>query len=192
MKKIIISVIMLILSLVSLIAAVYAWFTENININNIIITTGNVDVAAELYRGKDFDKDGVLDTDINGQDIIEPAVEFNLTDLCPGDIALYRLKVTNTGDYNGLLTVVFSGYEGGLQYVLVSAANQRYTAGSITAVSDIQLVKNSSADIDIILRFATLDELRQLSPSEFENTADLNAYQNKNFSMKITVKLEQR
>ena len=191
MKKLIMPIIALCIAVCCLVISVYAWFTGNINISNIIITTGNVDVSAELYKGTDFDLDGNLDSDELGNDIYEAVTELTVTNLCPNDTVSYRLIITNIGDYNGLLSVYFTNYDGDLQYVLVNSSAVRYTSSDINVLTDYSLAINQIYNLDFTLRFATLSELKILSPSEFDTVTDLNYYQNKTFSMTIHVILEQ-
>jgi len=96
----------LILFLFTLIAfltsAIFAWMTLTEKTDNIIFTTGNLKVEANLYLVHDLNFDGInLDYD-DTTEIIEPIIFERVT---PGQIYTFKLVMKNEGTINGNLKV---------------------------------------------------------------------------------------
>lgn len=193
MKKLMFSIISLAVSFVLLIYSVYAWFSYRTTIDNIIITTGNMEITAELYKGQDFDLDGILDVDENNNEIfvlVNNTEGFLLENLNPNEIVTFKIHAENAGSLKGQLSIYFENFSGSLQDVLIIdngttpvGESQRLTGTRKTALAN-QVIDKPGIDLipvpyDFIfkLRFATLTELLALDNSPFTGYENLNAYQ---------------
>jgi len=206
MKKIIFSLISLLFSVSLLIISIFGWFTFKASKDNLIITTGNMEVSVILYKGQDFDKDGLLDVDENGNEIFNQVdtTQDNLIEgLSPNDYVTLKLQVDNIGDYDGLTTIICGSFQGQLQNVLyvdngqgLTAESQILTGEDKTIFSDNLVLKQGSQDFIIKIKFATLSELQSLPDSPFLLNDNLNSYKSvsgsiKAFTMVITVQTVQ-
>jgi hypothetical protein len=213
-KKIVASAIYLVLSLLMLAYSVYAWFTNRVAVTNIIIKTGNIDVEAELYIGQDYDYDGVVDIDENGDEIYLPLNNYKtqgeplqlVSGLNPGDIVSFKLWIKNVGTIDGMLGVYFGGFDGGLKDVMtlysVNGTKTGDNGGYIGGFSERELIYSApeklrpeqESEVYFQLKFASLDELKALNPDTFSQYSHLNDYKSgegaeKTFFMNIIVEL---
>ncbi|MDD4003160.1 MAG: hypothetical protein PHE12_03105 [Clostridia bacterium] len=203
MKKLMAAVIYFMLSVLLLVSAAYAWFTNRAALNNFVIVTGNIDLeVVDFCKFSDFDFDGITDVDESGGDVyieIDYSEPFLLSNLSPADIVTFKLSVKNIGNISGLLNIYFNEFDGGLTDVMVL-----YSAGSdiigdvmlsgedkITVFENLPLEVDETFDAVFALKFADLQQIMQLNPQKFSlETADLNEYQSAEFTMKIIAELK--
>lgn len=201
MKKIVLSVILLIFSVSLLVFSIFAWFTNRTTLSNLIITTGNVEVSALLYKWDDFDYDGILDIDQYGEEIfteVDTSQSYLVAGLNPGDTVTFTLYAENIGNIDGTLSILFGSFGGDLQGVIVydaikldfvnesiqdiiydgdtlTAANILSGTGEKTLVSEELLQTEQACYFTFTLKFATLAELQSID-SEFLLYDNLNEY----------------
>ncbi|MFW5780363.1 MAG: hypothetical protein ACOCWI_02800 [Bacillota bacterium] len=210
MRKLIYSIILMLLSLVVFTTAVAAWFTPSAQyIDNIVVTTGTLDAQAKLYRIEDFNNDGIYDV-VDGENIYTPINEIEIIDMIPNDIYSYRLDVKNTGEAVGTLTVYFEDIQQELAEVLTYESVVKDNQDSVVEGAGVSkqifseenifaqfeglepLAQDMQLSIYFYIKFETLDELKALNPTVFSEKDDLNEYQNMNFNIgKVIVYLEQ-
>lgn len=211
--KVISSVIMLILAIAVFTTATIAWFTPSAQyIENIVISSGTIEISAQLFIMEDFDLDGTPDI-VNGEKIYTPINAINISGMKPGDVYSYRLNMKNIGDTNGNLKIKFSGIDEALKEVLSFSStvydeqdNEITNAGTsgkklfsgnldFAEVADIAFVEaTAEPQIKVFfnITFETLEQLKILNPMVFDTVENLNDYQNLNFSIaKILVNLSQ-
>lgn len=212
-KKLIISISMFLIALLSFVTVAIAWFTPTSqSVQNIIVESGEMDVDAKLYQIEDFDRDGNPDK-VNGEKVYTEVQQLIIEDMKPGDKYSCRLDVKNIGDATGNLNVNFEGINEDLKDVLSFASEVKDSSGdtiteygtdgkklfydsvNLASINDIEDVEESSDyqySIYFYIEFETLEELKILNPAVFDTKEDLNNYQNQTFSIaKINVNLSQ-
>lgn len=93
--------IMFTFSLITLITVTFAWFIAIDKTDPIIIKSGTLKVSASLYIGLDTDEDGNVEE--SEYSIVEEPI--NLTNVLPGNIYYFKLKIENLGSVPGHLSV---------------------------------------------------------------------------------------
>lgn len=210
--KLLSSIIMLMVAVVVFTTATVAWFTPSAQyIENIVVSSGTIDIFAQLYRVEDFDLDGTPDI-IDGEKVFTPINSISITNMTPGDVYSYCLDMKNTGDTDGDLNLSFSGVDETLKEVIsfnstiydasddeiVGAGTTRklfssnLSFGSVTSIAPVEVDAIPQVKIFFNITFETLNELKILNPTVFDTVENLNEYQNLNFSIaKILVNLSQ-
>lgn len=89
MKRLKISAICLILSLLLAAGAAFAWFAGgSASVENLVINTAKIDIDTELFRVRDFNADGILDVDESGNYLLEQDDSGADIDYTGGRVAL--------------------------------------------------------------------------------------------------------
>lgn len=89
MKRLKISAICLILSLLLAAGAAFAWFAGgSASVENLVINTARIDIDTELFRVRDFNADGILDVDESGNYLLEQDDSGADIDYTGGQVAL--------------------------------------------------------------------------------------------------------
>lgn len=136
-KRIMISLFMLIVVGATLAVTTYTWFFKGGALLEIEFQTGYVEMNIGIFEGKDFDHDGVLDTDpaesvytpvyvpleVNGGRAnpitvsgIQGSVEelklpdIRMENLAPGQVYTYKFEVISLGDLDSLFDLQLTGY----------------------------------------------------------------------------------
>lgn len=111
MKKIIINVLNMLLIVTCLVATTYGWWINGSFGDDVVIKSAKIDSVITIEKGYDFNKDGILDIDNNGDKVFEEigttdkgkeqviALEFN--DIIPTEVYTWRITVLNRGDVAG-------------------------------------------------------------------------------------------
>ncbi len=126
-KKLLSSIVALIITLVLAVGVTFAWFQGAYSIvENWQFTTAKLDIKSELYQLSDFNKDGVVDINedgtfiytIQGYKDIEQTqpiyaisasnstlntLPLEISQVVPGDIVTFKLVVHNIGTDEGVL-----------------------------------------------------------------------------------------
>lgn len=138
-KRIMISLFMLIVVGATLAVTTYTWFFKGGALLEIEFQTGYVEMNIGIFEGKDFDHDGVLDTDpaesvytpvyvplevsggranpITVSGIQGSVEELKLPDirmenLAPGQVYTYKFAVISLGDLDSRFDLQLTGYNG--------------------------------------------------------------------------------
>ncbi len=136
-KRIMISLFMLIVVGATLAVTTYTWFFKGGTLLEIEFQTGYVEMNIGIFEGKDYDHDGVLDTDpaesvytpvyvpleVNGGRAnpitvsgIQGSVEelklpdIRMDNLAPGQVYTYKFEVISLGDIDSLFDLQLTGY----------------------------------------------------------------------------------
>lgn len=201
-KRMIYQLALLIALFILLITASFAWFTSlNNSIDNIVITTGNIQMSTALYQINDFNLDGVADEDDNGNVIKTPISSITISNINPSEEFTYRLDVTNTGNIDGKLSLLLSAFSGQLTDVLFveviepSGFDKVFLNGKTLDVlicDNISLLVTQTKSIIFKIRFATATELTDNGISYNNTLEGLNYYKTKQLNIsKLTAKLSQ-
>ncbi|MBO4725649.1 MAG: hypothetical protein J5622_03990 [Firmicutes bacterium] len=138
-KRVMIPLFMLIVVGATLAVTTYTWFFKGGALLEIEFQTGYVEMNIGIFEGKDFDHDGVLDTDpaesaytpvyvpleINGgranpitvsgiQGTVEELKlpDIEMQNLAPGQIYTYKFEVISLGDIDSLFDLQLTEYNG--------------------------------------------------------------------------------
>ena len=120
MKRTIINNLLSILLVVALlVTTVYAWWMEYDSVTNVNIVTAKMESEIVLYKGIDFNYDGLLDLDSEGDEMFTTKltsdcfdfrnvdVNGNVTahNVIPTEIHTWKIVVTNKGNAVGLVNM---------------------------------------------------------------------------------------
>mgnify|MGYP000967850512 CR=1 FL=1 len=103
-RQFILIIVSIVLTGATLITAVFAWFSYSTAEQSIILSTGTMEVKADLYKANDPDCDGVFDPD-TAYEVQTSAIELN--NLVSGQIYSFKLVIKNNGTIPGKLKVTF-------------------------------------------------------------------------------------
>lgn len=201
-KRLIFHSILLFSLLTLLIAASFAWFISfNNQIENILVTTGNIQMSAKLYQMSDFNLDGILDVDENGNNIATEISSINISNMNPGEQYTYRLDVTNAGNIDGSLSLTLSDFSGSLSDVLYidvinpSGVQKKFLYNftqNLLIFDKFSLIINETDNILFKIKFATVSELNNNSIPFNNSLEGLNYYKSKQLNIsKLTLTLTQ-
>ena len=121
-KRFVFHIITLMLMLACCCTVTYAWWIEGIVANKVVIQSANIESKITMYKGVDFNHDGILDKDTDGNDKYETPettegeenkVILKMTDLIPTEIYTWKVKAENKGDANGYFTIAVAPDEMG-------------------------------------------------------------------------------
>ena len=111
MKKMIISVLNVLLIVACLIATTYGWWINGSFGDGVIIKSAKIDSVITLEKGLDFNYDGILDVDGSGEKLFEEVMETNkgkeqvvilkFDSIMPSEVYTWRVTVQNKGDVAG-------------------------------------------------------------------------------------------
>lgn len=114
------SIVTLFIAMFMLVSSIYGWFGTDLPLVKVEFTAAYVDMKVGLYLGNDFDRDGILDTlddgtdsysvifaDVNADEIIEP-YGIIISNLLPTQVVSYMLEVSNLGDVNSKMALLWS------------------------------------------------------------------------------------
>ena len=111
MKKIIINILNVLLIVTCLVATTYGWWINGSFGDDVIIKSAKIDSIITLEKGADFNKDGILDVDTNGDCIFEEVsttdkgkeqvIVLEFDDIIPTEVYTWRITVLNKGDVAG-------------------------------------------------------------------------------------------
>ena len=117
MKKIIINILNLVLIVTCLIVTTYGWWIDGLVGDDVIIKSAKIDSIITLEKGADFNKDGLLDIDSNGDSIFEEVsttdkgkeqvIVLEFADIIPTEVYTWRVTVLNKGDVAGYVYADF-------------------------------------------------------------------------------------
>ena len=99
-KKLGVLIVGIVLSAVTLMTSIFAWFANTRVDHPIIFTTGNIDVTATLYKADNVNISEPVPNS-SYQLVTGPVVIDNLVS---GDVYRFKLVVKNTGNIPGNLT----------------------------------------------------------------------------------------
>ncbi|NLL69317.1 MAG: hypothetical protein GX232_03825 [Acholeplasmataceae bacterium] len=100
-KKLGVLIVGIVLSAVTLMTSIFAWFANTRVDHPIIFTTGNIDVTATLYKADNVNISEPVPNS-SYQLVTGPVVIDNLVS---GDVYRFKLVVKNTGNIPGNLTI---------------------------------------------------------------------------------------
>jgi len=208
-KRIISLIILLSLSISVLVTSIFAWFAIGSNITKIIVLTGKLDMEVNLFSTKDFNRDGIIDVDLDFLEIFDPADEIIIENLKIGDIVTYKLIMVNQSDVTGVMKLTLDNINGGASIskirdvIIVTSYNKNNKqetiqstyiggTGEIIFYVEDNVLPFQNKEIIIQFRFATLEELISANPALFLNKTNVNEYQNLTLTVGILyVNLEQ-
>lgn len=116
-KRLVFHIITLILLMACCGTVTYAWWVGGISANKLIIQSANISSKITMYKGVDFNHDGALDIDDNGNYIYEEPetsegeeheIILKMVDLIPTEIYTWKVNAENKGDANGYLVISVS------------------------------------------------------------------------------------
>ena len=169
-KRIMIPLFMLIVVGATLAVTTYTWFFKGGALLEIEFQTGYVEMSVGVFEGKDFDHDGVLDTDpnksvytpvyvplaINGGRAnpitvsgIQGSVEtlrlpdLTMTDLAPGQVYTYKFEVISLGDIDSRFDLQLKKEEDGSKGYTESREN-------IKKYISVRVFKDAAEDGNLI------------------------------------------
>ena len=111
MKKIIINVLNVLLIVTCLVATTYGWWINGSFGDDVVIKSAKIDSVITIEKGYDFNKDGILDVDNNGDKVFEEigttdkgkeqVIVLEFDDIVPTEVHTWRITVLNKGDVAG-------------------------------------------------------------------------------------------
>lgn len=111
MKKIVINVLNVLLIICCLVATTYGWWINGSFGDDVIIKSAKIDSTILIEKGIDFNQDGILDVDSEGNRIFEEIGEnakatdqiiiLEFDNIMPSEVYTFRITVTNKGDVAG-------------------------------------------------------------------------------------------
>lgn len=111
MKKIIIHIIGIVLSVTCLITLTYGWWISGYIGDGAIIKSAKISSIITVEKGIDFNHDGNLDLDSNNNEIYEridattkskeQVLILDLSGISPTEVYTFRITVQNKGDVSG-------------------------------------------------------------------------------------------
>ncbi len=136
-KRVIVSLMMLLVVGATLAVTSYTWFFKGGTLLTIEFQTGYVEMNIGLYEGQDFDHDGVLDTDpaanvytplytplptvagranpitvsgIQSDEEVLKLPDITMENLAPGQVYTYKFAVRSLGDIDSLFDIQLTEY----------------------------------------------------------------------------------
>lgn len=110
MKKLIASIVALVMSLFVFGAALYAWFSGAELFQNIVFQLNGVDATVTVAIGEDFNKDGYLDATESGDTTFVTATESTIWAIAPTEIVTYQVSAVNNGTQGAVMSIQISGF----------------------------------------------------------------------------------
>ena len=111
MKKIIMNIFVILLTISCLISLTYAWWITGTLGDDLVIKSAKVDSEVTIEKGSDFNLDGNLDLDNEGNPIYtlveetpkgtEQILILDFGVVSPGDVNTWKITVFNKGDVSG-------------------------------------------------------------------------------------------
>lgn len=181
MKRVVIrNLISLVCILLLLTTTVYAWWITSDSIPDVIITTAKMESEIALYKGVDFNYDGILDVDSSGEDIYSPKLEEPTFDfrnisetgvitphsVIPTEIHTWKVVVTNKGDAVGLVSMNLVVQDDHLKeifkyFILIVEEKEYYLnevfSNGVKSIYDSQDGINPDATKEFVIKFELVD-----------------------------------
>lgn len=187
MKKILVKNLFSLLLVVCLLTStVYAWWIKSDSISDIKVVTAKMESEIALYKGIDFNYDGLLDLDANGNELFTDKLESNNFDfrnitkdgsvtnhsIIPTEIHTWKVVVTNKGNAVGLVSMKLVVEDESLKdifkYFVLIVEDKQYFLNEVFEnnvvtiyESDTQIKPNESNEYIIqfeLLEYSVLEE----------------------------------
>ncbi len=149
----------------------YALYTFVKTLPELDGNVGHLEFSSELYKGQDFDFDGIIDIDESGEEIYNPlATGITLTNIYPSQVLTYRLNIQNTG--STIMSFKLELDEGissnqNLKVFSIKCNDTPFFLYNVSSSNKIfyeyegKILPNESTYVDIKITFETYDVLQE-------------------------------
>ena len=146
------------------------------------ISTGTLDSEMTIYKARDFNRDGILDTDEYGEEIYDILLNSEVTDFAAEEVFSFKVTVTNLGTIDGKLTVFFYIQEAIAQTLTyIIKVEEPYIEiqmqpGQLnTIVNDMFLAGGQSCNLFFLIKIASIEMYTAYEYSQAKFSLKINA-----------------